>query len=59
MDSLIYPTISIGNNFSNILLIDSLVVNYQQIVNSVNSSTFPIVYSNTCSRNDLLTLFTA
>ena len=43
---LIYSEI-IGDQhqFTNILLIDSQVKNYQTFVNSVNSSTFPIVYS--------------
>jgi len=56
MDSLIYPTIFGENNFSNILLIDSSVPQYQQFVNSANSSTFPIVYSNACSKTELETL---
>jgi hypothetical protein len=56
MVSLIYPPVSGENNFSNILLIDSSVPNYQQFVSSVNSSTFPIVYSNDCSKTELETL---
>jgi hypothetical protein len=44
------------NQFTNILLIDREVNNYQQFTDSVNSSTFPIVYSKTSSKTELLTL---
>jgi hypothetical protein len=55
---LIYPEI-VGESqrqFTNILLIDSQVKKYQTFVNSVNSSTFPIVYSIMSSKTELLTL---
>ena len=42
---LIYPDISGQGIYTNVLLIDSQVINYQQMVDSVNASTFPIVYS--------------
>jgi Domain of unknown function (DUF4347)/Hint domain len=57
---LVHPEI-IGpkNQFTNILLINSQVQNYQTFVNSVNSSTFPIVYSVMSSKTELLTLLQA
>jgi len=51
-----YPSISPLNNYTNILLIDKGVANYQQFVNSANSSTFPIVYSVSSLKTDLLSL---
>ena len=42
--------------FNNVLLIDSSVQNYETFVNSVNSSTFPIVYSATSSKTELVAL---
>lgn len=53
---LIHPEITDQHIFTNVLLIDSNVKNYEQIVDSVNSSTFPIVYSTTSSKKDLLSL---
>ena len=55
---LVYPTIELSNNnqFTNILLIDSCVNDYQTFVDSVNSSTLPIVYSIGSSKTDLLNL---
>ena len=53
---LIYPEIMGENHFTNILLIDSQVNNYQLFVDSVNSNTYPIVYSISSSKTDLLTL---
>jgi DNA-binding beta-propeller fold protein YncE len=44
------------NQFTNILLIDIQVPSYQTFVDSVNSSTFPIVYSIRSSKTELLTL---
>ena len=44
------------NQFSNIMLIDNNVIDYQVLVDSANSSTFPIVYSFMSSKTDLLTL---
>jgi hypothetical protein len=52
---LIYPENN-GNKITNVLLIDSNVKNYQTFVDSVNSYTFPIVYSNMSSKTELLTL---
>jgi len=54
----IYPEIAEGvqNQFTNVLLIDRQVPDYQVFVDSVNSSTFPIVYSTMSSKTELLTL---
>jgi len=54
--SLIYSEITPTNIFTNILLIDRRVRDYQQFVNSANSTTFPIVYSTNSSKTELLTL---
>ena len=53
---LVYPEIMKNHNFTNIILIDSQVKDYQTFVDSVNSSTFPIVYSVMSSKTELLTL---
>jgi len=54
---LIYPQITDGQNqLTNILLIDSDVPNYQIFVDSVNTSTFPIVYSVFSLKTELLAL---
>jgi len=54
---LVYPTITPGQAaFTNVLLINSQVPDYQQFVTSVNTSTFPIVYSMNSSMDELLTL---
>ena len=52
----IYPEIVEGvqNQFTNVLLIDRQVPDYQLFVDSVNSSTFPIVYSTSSSKTELL-----
>jgi hypothetical protein len=44
------------NTYTNVLLIDSQVEDYQTIVTSTNSSTFPIVYSTSSTKNELFTL---
>lgn len=41
---------------SNILFIDENVIKHQLFVQSVNSSTLPIVYSKNTTRNDILEL---
>jgi hypothetical protein len=41
-NSFTYPTIE--GPYTNLLLVDSLVPNYEEIINSVNSVTFSIVY---------------
>ena len=55
---LIYPEIveGIQPQFTNVLLIDRQVPDYQTFVDSVNSSTFPIVYSTSSSKTELLAL---
>ena len=54
---LIYPLIQSGENtYTNVLLIDHSVPDYQTFVDSANSSTFPIVYSTTSSKRELLDL---
>ena len=57
MSSFTYPVITKDNTYTNVLLIDSSVRDYQKFVDSVNSSTFPIVYSYTSSKTELLELF--
>ena len=49
---LTYPTI-VGP-YSNVLLIDCTIPDYQKFVDSANASTFPIVYSQFSSKTDLL-----
>jgi alpha-tubulin suppressor-like RCC1 family protein len=44
------------SNIINVLLIDKDTPNYKVFYDSCNESTFPIVYSTNCSRNDLLQL---
>ena len=53
---LVYPEITPLNSYTNILLIDNSVQNFQTFVDSVNSNTFPIVYSISSLKTDLLTL---
>jgi len=53
---LIYPDISGQGIYTNVLLIDSQVIDYQKMVDSVNASTFPIVYSMYSQKTELLTL---
>jgi hypothetical protein len=54
---LIYtPTQSGKNTYANVLLIDNSVPDYQTFVDFVNSSTFPIVYSTTSSKTELVDL---
>jgi alpha-tubulin suppressor-like RCC1 family protein len=43
-------------NITNVLLIDKDTLDYEVFYNSCNETTFPIVYSRTCNRNDLLQL---
>jgi hypothetical protein len=52
--SLIYPKIE--NEYTNILLIDNQVPDHQVFIDSVNSVTFPIVYSIKSTKKDLLEL---
>ena len=56
---LVYPDISGTNQYTNVLLIDNSVFDYQIVVNSVNETTFPIVYSMGSTKNDLLALLQA
>lgn len=53
---LFYPSIEGINQYTNVLLIDSQVNNYQQFVNSANATTFPIVYSVFSQKTELLAL---
>jgi len=55
MDLLFDDTID-TSNITNVLLIDSDTLNYEIFYNSCNGATFPIVYSKSSSRNDLLQL---
>ena len=54
--TLSYPDIQSGHSFTNILLINSQVTNYQVFIDSVNSSTFPIVYSSVTTKGELTSL---
>lgn len=45
-----------GKQLNNVLLIDSSVKNYQTFVDSVNKSTYPIIYSTSSTKTELLTL---
>jgi len=49
--ALVYPS---KTGCSNVLLIDNSVPDYQLFASSVNDSTFPIIYSNSSSRVELL-----
>ena len=40
---LVHPEIQSGHSFTNVLLIDSDVTDYQVFVDAANPSTFPIV----------------
>jgi hypothetical protein len=51
-DPLVYPPITEGH--TNILLVDNAVTDYNTFVDSVNSSTLPIVYSVRSSKTELL-----
>ena len=54
---LVYPSPTEGQTqYNNVLLICSEVQDYQTFVDSANSSTFPIVYSVTSSKTELLGL---
>ena len=56
---LVYPDISGLDQYTNVLLIDSQVPDYQTLVTSVNASTLPIVYSIYSQKSDLLALLQA
>jgi len=51
---LIYPKFS--PNYVNVLFIDSQVIDYQQVVDATNDSTFPVVYSIYSQKTDVLEL---
>ena len=55
--TLAYPPIQ--NGITNILLIDDSVRDYQVFIDSVNAQTLPIVYSPSCSKQELLNVLTA
>ena len=55
MDFLFDDTLD-TTNITNVLLIDKDTTDYEVFYNSCNGTTFPIVYSRNCSRNDLLQL---
>ena len=56
MSSLVYPAINSDITYTNVLLIDSEVPDFQSVYDSVNDETLPIVYSNSSSKVELLTL---
>jgi hypothetical protein len=54
-ESLVYPSpIESQPPYTNVLLINREVQDYQQFIDSANSSTFPVVYSNRCSKSEML-----
>jgi len=53
---LVFPEINVGKQYNNILLINSSVSSYQSFVDSVNETTFPIVYSFASQKKELLSL---
>ena len=53
---LVHPEINPLNTYTNVLLIDNSVEGFQNFVDSVNKNTFPIVYSVSSLKTDLLTL---
>jgi alpha-tubulin suppressor-like RCC1 family protein len=56
MTSLVYPAINSDIKYANVLLIDREVPDFQSVYDSVNDETLPIVYSNSSSKVELLTL---
>ena len=56
MSSLVYQAINSDITYTNVLLIDSTVPDFQSVYDSVNDETLPIVYSNSSSKVQLLTL---
>jgi hypothetical protein len=53
-EPLIYP--EFNSNYTNVLLIDKQVPNYNQFINSANSFTYPILYSYSSTKVDLLNI---
>ena len=56
---LVHPEIHSGHSFTNVLLVDSAVTDYQVFVEAASPSTFPIVYSSHSSKTELTTLLQA
>ena len=54
MSSLVYPSNTIG--CKNVLLIDNSIIDAKLFASSANPSTFPIIYSNTSTKTELLEL---
>jgi hypothetical protein len=55
--ALVYPpNYNNTNEYKNVLLIDNTVKDAQIFANSANASTFPIIYSNTSTKTELLEL---
>ena len=55
-NALIYDSERETDDIKQVILIDSQIRNHSEIVASVNSETFPILYSTTSERTDLLAL---
>ena len=51
-----YPSTLEKDTYTNVLLIDNMVSDYHTMVTSVNSTTFPIVYSYLTTKEDLIGL---
>ena len=49
-NTLIYPSTETETTYKNVILISNEVQEYQQFIDSANSSTFPIVYSKIASK---------
>jgi len=56
---LFYANINGINQYTNVLLIDNSVADYQIFVNSANASTFPVVYSTGSTKSDVLAFLQA
>lgn len=56
---LIHPEIYTESDYTTILLIDNQVNDYQKFISSVNSKTFPIVYSSRSSKNEIESLLSS
>ena len=56
---LVHPDIQAGHSFTNVLLVDCQVTDYQVFVDAANPSTFPIVYSSHSSKSELTALLQA
>ena len=54
---LVYNDTTDTSNMTNVVLIDSMVADNNELYDSVNANTFPIIYNYNCKTDDLLALF--